>query len=366
MTAIPKLMIGTAMALALLFGLCHLFWPDAIISFKRLNIFLFNLCSGGSLILYYTDRVPIFSKKVRLYFFLSFLYALSAASRFYIPAILLSIPLLMIVESMRIRFFALFPYEFFQRSVPVSRKFHQASLLCLSSGLVIASLVMLNNEYLKIVSFNKLTLDVFFLGYSFPISLITMSVMFSFMTQNNDMAKAILKGAAFWLVNLGVILFFLFIIFESYMGEIGISTILFFTVCAIFYLFVRTTPEVQQRKLLISGMCFLLLSALTGILYILRYFTPTLEEYAKYVLSLHAIVALYGWNLSGLFIIIRWNDFPIKIHSYSLIALHWIVVLILLPLGQYSRSFNFVATVAYIAMLGLLFLSHGNKEVEAS
>lgn len=364
MTTFPRLLIGTAMSLALLFGFFQLIWPDAAVSFKRLNIFLFNLCSGGSLILYYTDRVPRFSRRVRLYFLFSFLYALSAASSLYLPAVFLSIPLLFIVESARVSAFSLFPHEFFNNDIPVGRKFHQASLLCLSCGIVIASLVMLNNEYFKVINFEKLTLDVFFLGYSFPISLITMSVMFSFMTQHHNLTRLMMKTAAFWLVNLGVIIFFIFIIFESYAGEIGIATVLFFTVCTIFYLFVRMTPMLQQKRLLISGMSFLLLSALTGILYILRYFMPALEDYGGFLLSLHAIVSLFGWNLSGLFIIIRWGDFPIRVHSYALIALHWVIVVVLLPLGYHNAPLHLVATIAFIGLLSLLFLSRGNKKGE--
>ena len=348
------------MALALLFGFLHPIWPDSPVSFKRLHIFLFNLLVGGSLILYYTEGTKI-SGRVRLYFGLALAYALFAAAGLYIPMLLLSIPLLLVVEWVRIRRFSLFPHDFFRRTAPVSEKFNQASLLCLSIGIVFASLVTLNNEYLHLVSYEKLTLEVFFLGYSFPVSLITMSLMFSFMTLRNGPVIKVLKEVGFWFVNLGVIIFFIFIILGFGIAEIVVATTLFCTVFMIFFLFLATAPSVQQKTFLVSGMVFLLFTALTGIFYILQYFFPTLDQHREYLLSLHAMVSLYGWNLSGLFIIIRWHDFPIRLNSTIALTLHWAIVLVLAPLGKIILPLSALAMLAYVALLLIVFAGRAEK-----
>jgi hypothetical protein len=219
--------------------------------------------------------------------------------------------------------------------------------------------VILNNKFLNLVAYEKLALDVFFLGYSFPISLITMSVMFSFMNLRNSRLTTVLKEVAFWTVNLGVIIFFLFIIFNLAIAKITIATILFFSVFMIFFLFIATSPPIQQKIFLVSGMVFLLFTALTGIFYILVYYFPALERYHSFFLLLHAMVSLYGWNLTGLFIIIRWNNFPIRLNSALAIGLHWLIVLILAPLGKYDMPVSVVAIIAYVVLLFIEFAGRG-------
>jgi len=354
MNSSTKLMLGATMTLALLFGFFHSMWPDAPVSFKHLHIFGFNLLAGGSLILCYTEGPKAFSSRVKTYFVCAILYALCAASEMYLMTIALSVPLLYLVESVRVKRFGFIPSDFFRR-VPVSDKFNHASLLCLSCGIVFATLVILNNEYLGLIDYEKLTIEVFFLGYSFPASLITMSIMFSFMTRRINRLVNILKEISFWSVNLGVILFFVFIIFELTIAQILISTLLFITVWMIFFLFIGTAPSVQQKTFLVSGMVFLLFTALTGIFYIVIHFYPSLYRYSEQLLVLHAMVSLYGWNLSGLFIIIRWSDFPIRLNSLLAISLHWGIVLVLAPLGKYFMPVSFVATVAYVILLLIVF-----------
>jgi hypothetical protein len=353
MSTSAKLLFGAMMSVALMFGFLHSEWPEAAISFKRLHIFLFNLVSGGSLILYYSVGRR-FDLRVRLYFAIAVAYALAAAARWYVPALVLSVPLAALVESVRIARFGALPLDFFRPGVPVDRKFNQASLLCLSIGILFASAVMLNNEYLHWVAYQKLQLDVFFLGYSFPISLITMSVMFSFMRGRGGRLARGLKEAAFWLVNLGVITFFAFIIFELLIPEVIISSTLFVTVCVIFGLFTSIAPRVQQKAFLTSGMAFLLCTGLTGVFYILKYYLPSLEGYAVLTLDLHAMVALYGWNLSGLFIIMRWSDFPIRMSTAVPIALHWAIVLVLAPLSKYVLPVAIATVPAYMLLLILV------------
>jgi hypothetical protein len=362
MNSRAKFILGATMTVALLLGFLHTAWPEAVISFKRLHIFGFNLLTGGTLILYYTENLKAVSNRVKIYFGLSFLYALFAAARLYIPAMVLSVPLFLIVESVRIRRFSVFPIDFFKK-MPVSEKFNQAALLCLSIGIVFASLVILNNEYLKLVSYEKLTLDVFFLGYSFPVSLITMSIMFSFMTERSGFLVSVLKEVGFWFVNLGVIIFFVFIIFGLLVPEMIVSITLFVTVFMIFFLFIATAPKVQQKTFLVSGMVFLLLTALSGVFYILKYFYPSPDQYFEYLLVSHAMVSLYGWNLSGLFTIIRWRDFPLKLNSGLAISLHWVIVLVLAPLGKFILPVAIPAMLAYVVLLLIVFTGRpSNKE----
>lgn len=352
------------MTLALLFGFVDPLWPDALFSFKRLHIFLFNLLTGGSVILYHTERQYNVSNTVKIYFLLALCYALFAARSLYIPTLILSVPLFVLVESVRIRRFSVLPFDFFKSKVSIADKFNQAALLCLSIGIVFASGVILNNEYLHLVRYEKLTLNVFFLGYSFPVSLITMSVMFSFMTKPHSRFVKLLMEASFWLVNLGVIVFFVFIILGLLIPEMIAATTLFFTVWMIFVLFLRTAPPVQQKTFLVSGMVFLLFTAVTGIFYLLKYYIPSLERYTDFTLVLHAMVSLYGWNLSGLFIMIRWRDFPIRLNSVLAISLHWTIVLVLAPLGKVIFPVGLVALITYISLLIVVFMGRpGRKKV---
>ncbi len=362
MSTLSKLTLAGTLSLALLFGFMDPHWPDALLSFKRLHVFLFNLLSGGALIIHYTERAPNLNRKAAAYYLVSLAYALSAAARLYPLTLSLSLPLFALVESARIRRFSFFPFDFFRQDVRICDKFHQASLLCLSIGIVIASLVILNNEYLHLISYAKLTLDVFFLGYSFPISLITMSLMFSFMPEGRSRPVRLVMEICFWVVNLGVITFFAFIIFEMFIPEITVATTLFVAVCVIYYLFLKTAPAVQQKTFLLSGMTFLLLTAITGIFYILHYYYPALADYREQFLSVHALVSLYGWNLSGLIIIMRQNDFPIRLNSALVIALHWAIVLVLAPLGKVHFALGVVAVCAYVLLLGLVLASRGPRD----
>jgi hypothetical protein len=361
MSTRAKLLFGVVMTLALLFGFFHVIWPEAPCSFERLHIFGFNLLTGGSLILYHTQGRGVLTRRVKTYFVLALLYALFAATGWYIPTLILSIPLFLAVESVRIQRFSLLPLDFFRR-VPVSDKFNQASLLCLSFAIFFASLVILNNEYLKLISYEKLTIEVFFLGYSFPVSLITMSIMFSFMTEREGRLITVLKEIGFWSVNLGVIVFFALIIFELVIPTMAVATTLFFAVWMIFFLFLATAPNVQQKTFLVSGMVFLLFTALTGVFYILPYFYPSLDQYREPCLVLHAMVSLYGWNLSGLFIIMRWRDFPIKLNSALAISLHWCIVLVLAPLGKYILPVSILAMLAYVALLGIVLAGSAHQK----
>jgi hypothetical protein len=352
------------MSLALFLGFLNLFFPEPTpYDFNRLHIFLFNLCAGGSIILHFTEGGERISKKVILFLILAVTYAVFAFLKIYIPVLIITVILCIIVETTRTRRFSLFPSAFFSRHTPVSEKFHQASLLCLSMGLLISGLVILNNEYFHLVTLQKLQLDTFFLGFSFPLSLITMSLIFSLM-DDKDALVLFLKNLSFWNVNLGVIFFFLFIIFQRLTPQVVVTLILFLTVIMIFYMFITLGKELQQKAFLISGISFLMYTAVTGILYILFELMPGYSpEKMKWLLRLHSFASLYGWNLCGLAIICRYNDFPLGLHSKNIILLHWITVILLAPLGSYFRFFAVCTTLCYIFILYAIFFTRGNTLV---
>jgi len=359
-----RLLLLILMSLALFFGFFSLFAPENIpYNFDRLHIFLFNLCSGGSIILYFTEGNKKVSPKIITFLIMAIVYAIFAFFEMYIPVLIIAMVLMVIVESSRIKKFSFFPFDFFKSDVPVSAKFHQASLLCLSMGLVISSMVILNNEYFFILkNFPKLQLDTFFLGFSFPLSLITMSLLFSLMRDNG---KSILwmKNIGFWFVNLGVIIFFVFIIFEKMLPQVFVTSILFGTVIMISYLLIRLGEDLQQKAFLISGMGFLLYTAITGILYIVYEMSPDYaSENYKWLMRMHSFASLYGWNLCGLAIICRFNDFPLKLHSFSLIAFHWLTVMVLAPIGCYYRFFAVTATISFIFILYIILFRKGKTD----
>ena len=50
-----KILFSILMITALIFGFIHIYFPAENYSFERLHIFLFNLCTGGTILLYYTQ-----------------------------------------------------------------------------------------------------------------------------------------------------------------------------------------------------------------------------------------------------------------------------------------------------------------------
>ncbi|MBN2160871.1 MAG: hypothetical protein JW807_15890 [Spirochaetes bacterium] len=343
------------MTAALGFGFLHLFIPGY--NFERLHIFLFNLCAGGSVLIMHAEGKGDFTALTRTFYILSLLYAVSAFFQLYPAAILLSSVIAVIVERVRIARFSFFPIDFFRKSSPVSDKFLQASLLCLSIGLILSSLVICNHEYWHLFHSPKLTLDVFFLGFSFPVSLVTMSVMFGMMREGPGTAERIVKNLSFWSVNLGVIIFFIFILLQMFAAELAIATMLFITVIIIFCLYARLGRGAQPKAFLSSGALFLIMTAVTGIAYILLYMFIPEPPGGKLLIRLHALVSLYGWNLSGLAVIIRRDDFPIRLHSGGVILLHWVIVTLMAPLGFYFRGASVAAISAYAFFLYLMLFS---------
>ncbi|MDK2791209.1 MAG: hypothetical protein PWQ25_72 [Deferribacteres bacterium] len=352
-----RILFFITFTMALMFGFMHLIVPEH--NFERLHIFLFNLCSGGSIIIYFTEDKHKMSLKNKIFFLLTFLYAFLSYFRQYLLAIIISLILVIIVESVRIKKFSFFPGDFFTTKVPTFDKFHHASLLCLSLALLLSTFAIFNHEYVKLLPFEKFELNTFFLGFSFPVSLITLSMVFKMMHRAKSMMGRYTKITIFWVINLGVIIFFIFILFESAILELVISLILVVAVLTTLVLYINLGIKEQQKAFLTSGICFLIATAITGVAYILVYFYPEYNtaENLKFLRNIHRIVSLYGWNLSGLVVISRINDFPIRLHSGKIIFLHWITVFLLAPMGYYNLAFAFLAVVSYVIFLYFVFFS---------
>lgn len=360
MNLYTRMIFAFLMPLALLFGFLHLFIPESNYNFERLHVFLFNLCSGGTIILLYTLNQRKLGVRTGIFLLLSIIFAIVAFLKIYQPAFVIAFILSLIVESIRIQKFSLFPVSFFSSKEPVFRKFHQASLLCLSIGLFLSGLVIINNEFTHTVSLPRLTLDSFFLGFSFPVSLITMSIIFSMVNETGSSTVRGLKEVGFWAVNLGVIVFFAFIVFGFLYPQIFVTITLFCAVIMILFLFYKFSKRMQQKSFLISGLYFLLLSAVSGIVYIFLEIVK-LTDYSimTRILRLHAFFSLYGWNLCGLAVICRFHDFPIRLQSKTIISIHWATIIIAGTLGDYYSSMALLSILGYIIVLYMMFFSKG-------
>jgi len=358
-----KIVLMTTMTIALSCGFMHHLVDPAVLNFERLHIFLFNLCSGGTLLIYFTEdrEDKTLSIRGKVFFGLSLLFAFSAFFHWYAITLVIPVLLALIIESVRIDHFgSILPVGLFTVRESVSRKFHQASLLCLSLGLLISSPVILNDVYTHWITLEKLKLDTFFLGFSFPLSLISMSVIFALMKEDKILLISSLKESVFWTINLGVIIFFLFILAQLYLPQVAISITLFCTVALILYLYWHEGIKLQQKTFLTSGILFLLFTSITGIIYIFLAFSDSYDPAeALPLLRVHGFTALYGWNLSGLAVISRHGDFPIKLHSRKVIMLHWLTVAILCPIGYFFPIISVIAVLAYAWLLQMLLFNDG-------
>ncbi len=359
-----KFFFSMMMIIALCFGFANIYFPLESYDFERLHIFLFNLCTGCTIILYFTEDTGRLSIRTGTFLVLSLFYAMFAFFKIYSMTIFISLALASIVESIRIEKFSILPLSFFSLKEPVSAKFHHASLLCLSIGLIFSTCVIINNEYMHAITMDKLVLNTFFLGFSFPLSLITLSVIFSMIRQNGQSITGILSVICFWTINLGVITFFMFILFEKLYSQIFVTTLLFTAVIIVFMLYIKFGQKIQQKEFLSSGIGFLIVTAVSGILYITYQMSPGYtHENTKWLLQFHTFASLYGWNLCGLAVICRFKDFPIKFHSGVVILIHWLTAIVLAPLGT---RFGFIALLAisgYAFIVITLFFSKHKKLV---
>jgi len=357
-----RIFILALMVLAFMFGFADQVWDK---NFERLHIFLFNLCAGGFIILCHTENEARPSTRCYTFLVLSLVYAVSAFLQLYTIAALLSFSLGLLVELIRLRSFSFIPSDLFDFRISVVDKFHHASVLCLSLALFIATFVLINNNAFHWLPYKNLTLNVFFLGFSFPVSLITMSVMFSFIRRDISPFLRLVKQTFFWTVNVGVIVFFLFIIFEMDLEKFIIATILFFTVTMIFSFFLLLGINVQQKHFLLSGMIFLVFTGITGVLYIiLAGFPEVYTQWGKLLLTCHAYLSLYGWSMSGLLILVRWNDFPLKLNSWWVISFHWLVIAILAPLGKTNMMMAVIASFFFCLFLHLFFRGINSQQLQ--
>jgi hypothetical protein len=369
-----KFALWALITLGFVFGFAGLIFPDQsplveapppdTFQIQRLHIFLFNLASGGTVLLYFSEAKRNLTRRSLLFLLGAILFAVAAFLNQYLLTTVLSLGLALIVETVRVQRFSLFPTDFFKRDVPVARKFHQAALLCLSIGLLIAAVVMSNNQYLHIFNQPDLILDDFFLGFSFPISLLTFSVMFSLAKEDHNPRIRLLREISFWVINLGVIIFFIFIIFQILYMQVMIAMLLFADVLLVFFLFRHDSPQMEQENFLLSGILFLVFTSLTGILITLaETYLPVSDRHAwALLLQVHAYLSLYGWNLSGLAVIIRYDEFPLQLHGLEIILLHWVVVSLLAPLGSLYPVFAVVALPAFGILIWVILFSRGHHE----
>lgn len=367
MTIYEKLTIFFLTTLGFIFGFAGLVFPhqkDLLIwtsssSFQaqRLHIFFFNLIVGGTVILWFTNKESKFSKNTWLYLTTSFIFSTSVFLNLYIISLISGIILVFLVERVRINHFGFFPFSFFDYKVPVGRKFHLASLLCLSIGLILAELTILNNYYLKLISPNILPLNYFYLGFSFPLSLIIFSIIYDIIDQKDNPKLKLQKEVSFWFVNIGVIIFFIFIIFKMVIGEIFCAVLLTIFILLTIYLFFKNTSYFRNKKLLISGMFFLVLTSLTGLSMIfLQSFYSNIPRYQflnSLLLQMHGYLALYGWSLSGLIVIIKNLDIQQKFQNNKKILIHWFLLSTLVPTG----ILNFWIAILAISIFIIYFWS---------
>lgn len=373
-----KISVWLLITLGFVFGFSGLVFPNQsplvvtpaldIYQFQRLHIFLFNLVTGGMVLLYFTEAQRKLTTRTVFFLIGSILFSIAAFLNQYLLATLFALGLALIVEIVRVRRFSFFPSDFFKSNVPVAAKFHQAALLCLSLGLLIASLVMINNQYFQISNQPNLILDDFFLGFSFPLSLLTFSVMFSIAKEDNNKRIRILRETSFWVINLGVIIFFIFIIFQLYTLQVIAAFLLFLDVLLVFFLFRHNSSKMEQENFLVSGILFLVFTSITGIIITLaETYLPVKDPHAWILLmKIHAYLSLYGWNLSGLTVIMRYDDFPLQLHDLEIILMHWLVVSLLAPLGSLYPVFAVVALPAFAILMWLILFSRGYQQISYS
>jgi hypothetical protein len=334
--------------------------------YQRLHIFLFNLVTGGTVLLYFLEGKRQMSWRVWSFLAASLVFSVTAFLNWYLPAVLVAVFLAVIVESIRIERFAFLPVDFFKPSVPVSRKFQHAAVLCLSIGLLICATVMLDNQYLHFLNLPLLLLDDFFLGFSFPISLVTFGVMFSLINEKLGGLTWLLREASFWIVTVGVIIFFVFIVLGIVTAEVICAVVLLLDAILIFYLFRTDLKSLDEPgEFLVSGMVFLILTGVTGLLLVLwSILTPNDPKGQELLLQTHAYLSLYGWNLSGLTVLIHYQEFPLHLNKLEIILLHWITVALLAPLGSLYPIFAVAAIPAFALLTGLILL-RPPKRIEA-
>jgi hypothetical protein len=366
-----RIVLVVVMALGFIFGFAGLLLPGqtamletprhGVHQFQRLHIFFFNLVAGGTILLWFAEGRRALSPRVAAYLALSLAFSIAAFLDNYGLSIVLALVLASVVESLRIQRYRFFPVDFFRPRSDLAEKFLHAALLCLSLGLLISAAVMVNNQYVHRFDFLNVLLDDFFLGFSFPLSLLTFSVVFATMRPPRDGLDRILREASFWIVNLGVIIFFGFIILDMPAAEMTMALFLLGTVLMIYYLFQCNSKELEQRTFFMSGMAFLAMTGVSGTLILLwdSYAGPGSGEGQNLILQIHGYLSLYGWNLVGLTVAVRFGELLLRLHKVAVVLLHWVTVALLAPLGTLRPAFAVFAIPTFVLLLCLFFFTRG-------
>lgn len=359
MTRSLRSLVFVTLLLSIAGGVAAGLFEDGLVkSFAALHVFLFNLTAGGLLIVTYLWNRRDLALEGATFYAACLVFSFSAAFGAYLLAVVSALVLAVIVEFARWRLFAFFPFDFFKR-LPVSRKFEQAALLCLSLGLIICAATMLNNHYLHLIKLDKLDLHVFFLGFSFPISLMNFSFLFRDIENSGKPYGKRLAEFCFWGLNLGVIFFFFFIIFKIYSLQLVMALTLFATVMVALYFHLTKSERNFRWSLLLSSLVFLIVGSLTGIAYILVLWLY--PDYGSgYVLSLHSSATLFGWNLTWIILASRAEEPPPRVPARFIIGVHWLFVL-LLPPARESMVFGIAAVVPFMMLLVIALFVKGPR-----
>jgi hypothetical protein len=343
MSRIHRRALAATLTVALLLGFVQ---PDAEsrADADRLHIFLFNL-SFGAAILLWSARGRLPTQVIPWWLALSMGYALSAYLEVYAVTLLLSVPLFLLVETTRASRFPVIPRDLLQPGDLAARFLH-TSLACLSLALASCSMVIANTHLLRGQQTEALDLDTFFLFYSFPISLAVFSAIFTLLPE----LPRTRAEFSYWGITGGVVAFFLAIVTGHRGLEMLAGSTLLLVIAFIATTFARRAAPGQERAFLLSGLGFLVAAGLTGVGYIAANIWPELAPIKEHVLMLHATVALYGWNLAGLVVILNWGRFPIVRRAGGLVALHWVTILILVPVGKIEPVVALVAIPAFAVL----------------
>lgn len=196
-----------------------------------------------------------------------------------------------------------------------------------------------------------MTIDIFFLGFSFPVSLLVMSRLFEQMQESVNSFMILIYNMLFWVINVGVIVFFIFILSGKIILQIAIALVLFFSVVIISMLFYKNANDDKMLFLSFLAMLFLILSAISGIAYIVlkSFFGNYPHLLSKYCLELHRYVSLYGWNQAGMMLVLQ-KGHTTRLSKTHLI-LHWCAVAIFAPLSLFHWSFAVIAFILYVAFI---------------
>jgi hypothetical protein len=154
----------------------------------------------------------------------------------------------------------------------------------------------------------------------------------------------------------------LFRLLDSLLLEFLAASILLLDVLLIFYLFRLDLQSLgEPEEFLISGMLFLVLTGVTGLVLVLwNAFRPNDETGWDLLLQTHAYLSLYGWNLAGLTVMIHYYEFPLRLHGLDVILLHWITVVLVAPAADRFPVLATVSIPMFAILIGLMLFTPGD------